>query len=1242
MINGQFRKISFEGIYEPSLDDYSVEIRVKDSDGKITFPTLRKNQIIYLDGEVKKEFIQLISIEDDSAKVKINFVKEDEKLISDTKTLEKNIMESFESEYTFILTKVNLKKSARVLVIPNIDNAGTEASFGFKIGIEKRSIKLSPEKTKEIIGRLNETIEQWTEISEGLGTVVKGLKTACLGVGAWLTVKNFFANTGGKAIARQEVMRGEEGWYERCADRVAGKEYDSIEECMYDKGDEIDEDVDAYYNELKKQNEEIKKLQKDYETSKFLTETQVNTKEFRGEYIPIVKDELEETLDGGREIDMGGGEIVEVSTILGMINSNTTSTEQARSLQLNSRIDSDMTKKRLNKELIEIYNTNKQVVERTNFVEEINEKQGLSGVGFDWGREKDSQEKRYDGGVSSGFGSIESGELVQGFGYGGEKYLLELNEDKRGEYSVMAVYDLDGVIGSDSENLAIEINKKFSFKRFDEISYKNSYASSLSDLNKPVLKYYETEPYKGLPAIVPFDLDNGWYASISQTLPIGGNIRAYSDSGRVESLYVCNVWENGREENKGGDDKCTMINLGTGQPYDEISGLSELQARKIVGCAVDAVEQASRAYRSGVKGVQISTSCDGFYMDVGKPAVDIPDMQCQDFMSPKDCQLLFNVCDPVVCPSSRCDFGGAYPVKDVIQSGIIGSIALCLPNAKEGIYIPVCLTGVKAGVDGMLSIQTSYRDCLQNSLDTGEMVGICDEIYSIYMCEFLWRQALPLAKMAIPKMMELMLGQNVRGGGEYLGVASAWDNADKSVNYFTQYYAANSYKAFKARTAEEVGGEVCKSYVSGVYPEGGNLLDSLTEPDSPPQFHGRFDEISFTSATVPPISHYKVFYHVYAGKDSGAYYRIYLKGVPESSYYQDVSSTKIVASGYTAAGGYASETKDFTAPSGYKEMCIMVNNQEECGFKQVSTDFAVNYVKDEYIASQAGETDIKTETGCIAGSASAYSLLNPSLQGAAEEIINPAIYNRGIIRICATDNPGKGTDAYVGEEGSRWVEVGYCDSKNIKCWLDTESVKEVIRTTTTEENVLEEISKNQLEILKNEEGYLSDIEFDKNIDEIKKEEDSEKKIDLINGIFDKVFLNSEKARLLLLRGNAYRGLAVSAVDVEKREATTISEGISKTDEKENGGDAEGEGEEEKRISWTLESAIEEIDKLFRIPGRTNGGKYSDNKVFVDQLYGDQILTEKEYTEINGDGVFNLEENMTWLKRLLQTKKASLE
>ena len=47
---------------------------------------------------------------------------------------------------------------------------------------------------------------------------------------------------------------------------------------------------------------------------------------------------------------------------------------------------------------------------------------------------------------------------------------------------------------------------------------------------------------------------------------------------------------------------------------------------------------------------------------------------------------------------------------------------------------------------------------------------------------------------------------------------------------------------------------------------------------------------------------------------------------------------------------------------------------------------------------------------------------------------------KGILRICAGENPSSNT------EPERWKEVGFCDSaKKIKCWLDTDSVKESIK-----------------------------------------------------------------------------------------------------------------------------------------------------------------------------------------------------
>jgi len=155
-------------------------------------------------------------------------------------------------------------------------------------------------------------------------------------------------------------------------------------------------------------------------------------------------------------------------------------------------------------------------------------------------------------------------------------------------------------------------------------------------------------------------------------------------------------------------------------------------------------------------------------------------------------------------------------------------------------------------MDNVITMFQSYQSCLQENLDSGRTVGICDNIHSIYQCEFIWRQAAPMSKLVIPKILEIVSGQRgVRGGGEYLGISAAWKNAENSLDYFTNVYGVNAKKAFKARNLEEAGSPICKNFISIVSP-GGNLVDSLLAPDSPHQFNANFEEIPFTTATVPP------------------------------------------------------------------------------------------------------------------------------------------------------------------------------------------------------------------------------------------------------------------------------------------------------------------------------------------------------------------------------------------------------
>ena len=77
-----------------------------------------------------------------------------------------------------------------------------------------------------------------------------------------------------------------------------------------------------------------------------------------------------------------------------------------------------------------------------------------------------------------------------------------------------------------------------------------------------------------------------------------------------------------------------------------------------------------------------------------------------------------------------------------------------------------------------LSILKSEQSCLQENLDSGKTVGICDEITSVYKCEFFWNQIAPMASNLVPTMFDLASGNSAaaKGGAEYLSVKYSWEN----------------------------------------------------------------------------------------------------------------------------------------------------------------------------------------------------------------------------------------------------------------------------------------------------------------------------------------------------------------------------------------------------------------------------------------------------------------------------------
>ena len=1083
------------------------------------------------------------------------------------------------------LKRANGEFFAKVRLLPKVRGTRSEVPLTVGIGIEKRAIKLSPERTAEMIDNLNDTIDKWSKINEKLGTTVKGLKTACFATSAALMAKNFITGIGGEGLARKKVMEGPSGWNNICEAAVAKGEvldpkhetYVNLNDCLTENAAKIKADVNKMEEIIESYNNKITNAEK---ASGFVSseglfgDKVINTEKSANFLLGDLKSQLKnDNIKFNINNKSYSSADFEKTLNDDAWNKGYISLEQIKDLKVYSDIlkdpsAGDTLKKSAERKIAEIQDSSKQRIDASASSDRIAESLkglGVSDPAIDVYENANTikgiyRGQKYEGNVP-GVDSSDKGKEVQYVKYSSGTYMVILNKDRDSLFSPQKIYRLDesngkvNAVNSESAQALAkdEIERKdirdkfanlerFRFQRFDAASYKNIYLN-------PKIRYYETEPYKGLPALVPFDTQSGWYAGTKQVLPIFGGPSpsqgTFESSGRASSFWVCNVGENGREEfsiTGFGDDACMQFNFFTGQPINTFPGLGESESRQLVQRATNALNDAARQYGKGLRSIRIGNEI----FNVGDPAVNVPAVQCQNFMDPTDCQIMFNVCDPVICPSSRCNLGGTFYVPDVIQSGIVGSALLCLPNFREGIYVPVCLTGLHAGIDAYLSILKQHQSCLQESLDTGQNIGICDQITSVYLCEFFWRQIAPASKIIIPTLFELFTGQGTRGGGEYLTVMSAWENTQNSIDYFTQEYAVNALEAYKIRSVGEVGTQFCKSFVSA---KGPTSFENLVEPDSPVQFHAWFDATPFTTATVVPTAQYKVFYHIYAGKDQGVQYFVYLKNPPESSFY--TSPQIVVANGFIARGQSASQSRDFTAPTGYKELCVSVNGQEKCGFGQVSTSFALNYIKDEFVSSELERDDITSERACISGGGEgirAGALLNPNIQAGIEDALLPEVYNRGIVRVCATDNPGSSTNP------TRFVDVGHCGSERVRCWLDKRSLDNAISdgNAGAVNETLQVINNLQQQRLKEQEGALYGEAADSAIQKMKdlldipgisklkdnsninaKVSDSVKKI---NELLVQIVIENDKAELVFMKAQVYDNAAratLKIVDVDK-------------------------------------------------------------------------------------------------------------
>ncbi|PIN92804.1 hypothetical protein COU61_01250, partial [Candidatus Pacearchaeota archaeon CG10_big_fil_rev_8_21_14_0_10_35_13] len=1029
IINYQTHTISLLDTKNPGAEQNTVEINTGKETKKLTL-----NDYVY--GSSGGEYLRIIGMRETYITIEGRTTGNDKNYVTNNYQLrqgqtlkEAGVLISKNWNGETKIEKINLKEEARIRVTPSMPQTISSANFTFGIGIEKRSIQLSTEKTQDMIKNLNNSIERWDGITENLGKAVETGKALCLATSAGLMIKNFFNNMGGIGEARQEVMRGTGGWIDKCKAMMSSDPgaYQSLDDCLRKNSAAIDLDVQLRAKNANKEettlNSYLERYPGDPATaqSKWVEEVfipEIKSSGFAGQTIKV---------GSTNKVIYGEGGVWEnEAAVMKSYNDGTLTIDDAKEILISKGTSNGNTQTGLGSAVLQEKLRGialNPAITSANYA-------GVIGnhkiVGLNQGTKIQANEEVVQAGDKTGiaegkylFLSIPANpsqlELRQ---YAGKVVVIPIKKDSTG---TTLVYDTaEGrewyVVNNFNENAVKQSGSGDTI--FTEWMTENKISGGVQSIEKdacsnvyqnPKAKYYQSGESKGLPMVVPVDLNTGWYAGTKES----GFQKPYTEAGMLQTFWLCNVGRNGMEEfdRTGADDKesCFQVNLNTGQPVDQSYGCFDAAGAKNMINKAQAAIKAAGQYNQQKKNV-IIPGMGGIPTELTTTSLE--GTQCQDFMSPSDCNILFNVCDPVMCPSSRCNLGGNYYVEDVIQSGIAGSIALCLPNAKEGIIVPVCLTGIYAGMNAYTSILKAHRDCLQNSLVTGENTGICDEMQSIYMCDFFWKQATPIIKAGLPTIINGVFGQGARGGGEYSDISKSWDRTKASMDYFTQTYATNAFQSFNLRSTDNIGTEFCKAFVSAQYPTSADALQELVKPEDPPQFYAQYDEIPYSEATVPPTSQYNVYYHIYSGKNQGVYYSVYLKDPPERNLYAQ-QETILVKQGYINAGEYSDEKKEFTAPQGYGQLCIRINNQEKCGFEKVTTDYGINYLTEQYAKEQATTSGIKTESECINGEGSivnpdAYGLVNLNLQQGVTNILSPQAYSQGIIRVCSAQNPGLG------------------------------------------------------------------------------------------------------------------------------------------------------------------------------------------------------------------------------------------
>lgn len=1012
-------------------------------------------------------------------------------LLSDI-TLRENVPTTI-NKFKVVLLGTELHKQAAVTVLPGSGKSSfSESSFLLHIPVEKRAVKFNPDKIEDKIKSTEEKIKKLNKIINDLDKLVKSWKGVCLATFAYLTIKNSFGVFGGggsRVKAREKVMV-EDGWRKYCeSDSGSGKTYKSYDDCIFEHADKINQNIDV--------------VQKAFESadSKFKKGT----------------DKLGDTsIKGVRDFEKASGEEIYSEqefkdlVYLGELNSackdsNSFGADAKGKPYPNSCADvsSKYSSKLFEMQRADVYfsgassDFKKKSLDSYDVWHKANPQKSLS----DFNNERSAEVSRLK--VASEFNIFMDKNLKS---YSDKNTPLSAEiltvkpkdknakeeyywETPHGTVQVEKSGDLYAYTTPGGDGLKLKPTPKtddvvkvsnvvwdVSAGRKSGVAYNPggvSYKVVADSKGRPVI---DDGPFKGKVATTNAEVAMGDVVGSRSSYGAGATYECYEDGKpycvplskgnfvKVLEFYkdgspkTMNIWNVGSDGNL-----CTSDDVPAAgdSKYGVCAHTSSLMSNKDCSRVLsEAQSKVNSAFKYCKSKTPFTSDGHKFKHSVSAAAQESYSKagHCEDAMEINDCKLMFAVCDPVMCPPSRFNLAGNWQVADVVKTGIVGSVVLGLPNFPTT-PVPICLTGVSAGLKNIRSILEAYKGCLTTMKVEGKSIGVCDKIRSVYICQVLWQEAIAIFKVkgGLIDVVGKMFG-NSAGGGEYFGFSDNFANVEKSVDYFTQSYATSVFAAHKGKSLEEAGTEICRSAAFGKVPGMGDYFDKLTEPENPSQFTALFDEMPYSETAKK--SQYSVYYHIYAGTDSDreVEYSVFLRSPANRKFYVTEDCER--RNKRIAKGSFADFSITCVADIGYTEICVDINGKQDCGFGKVSSAFSLNYLNDLVVKDEAARKITKVEECVPESPRTSPSLSSVALPGQL------SLLRTGIIRVCSFDNPGKGANY------KNWKEVGTCIDKDSKswgsCWMDMSSVD--VKSVSERADLKKELTERGIEISAEKKG----------------------------------------------------------------------------------------------------------------------------------------------------------------------------